>query len=91
MFAVLSRYLDSSANLRRACIGIGALFILIFSICITNSAFIDISLFRYGQDQSLAVFLMAIFTSIFDLLLVSWTVLSWKIPVMIGGPEKRSE
>jgi len=22
-----------------------------------------------------------------DLLPVSWTVLSWKIPVMIGGPE----
>ena len=25
-------------------------------------------------------------SSIVDLLPVSWTVLSWKIPVMIGGP-----
>ena len=64
MFTVFSRYLDSFDNLRRAYIGIGALFVFLFSIYATNSAFIDISLFRYGQDQSLAVFLMAICASI---------------------------
>lgn len=64
VFTVLSRYLESSGNLRRTCIGIGALLVFLFSIYATNSAFIDISLFRYGQDQSLAVFLIAICASI---------------------------